>query len=143
MLSEKTCRALAEKYPEVRDHSFVEGDCYWASTTGSMSRRIAVENAGEWRETWLGEPVGKNARQLWCPRLSDLLQIADIIPVERYRPETVLACTLDENGDRRWMFNHGPSGEVIVEDGVSWRKAGLGDTPEEAVAAWLLEKADS
>lgn len=122
MLDLKTCQALAAAYPEIRDHVFVEGDRFW---------RPPDLGKPDWTPElcWDDEPASCNwaapaEGDIWNPLAGDLLPIARSRAAHRGRD-----IYLFTNWAHRWCFTDDPDLDAATA---------MGDTPEEAVAAWML-----
>lgn len=124
----ETCRALAEKYAEVREHRYVSGDAVYYSETF----------APDWHRhgrlgfvMWDQDREGIDTQHIWCPRLDDLLSVAS--------SHATTVCQLVQASygesdsptpDGNWLFS-----------ASAWPDDVCGaDTPEAAVAAWLLAR---
>lgn len=124
MLSLETCRALAERYAEVREHEWRYGDLAWyrhddlwyvINTIGSTDTEAAPDSV------------------YWCPRVGDLLNIAQIHA----------GCFhLNQHSGFGAPGQYGEWGAFDCHEGEGGSR-GLGDTPEAAVAAWLLARKEA
>lgn len=118
MLDRETCEAL-RVLPEVWEHRWREGDA------GYMPGEI---RPGRWTKE-MGTPY--DGDWLWAPTLSDLLRMAVARCHAGPQDQPVL---IGAPSGKQWSFG---DGVLRVMQG----ECGSGDTPEAAVAAWLLARA--
>ena len=129
MLSLETCKALAEKYAEVREHHFRPGDMYFLRSPdgGFYENGCAISTSDHY-----------SRGEMWCPRLGDLLEIATTL-LHREQPDELIAVM-------EWRYDGEPDfccwvfgGKDAHGDRLSWKRIfGQGITPEDAVAEALL-----
>lgn len=134
MLSRETCEALRDKHPEqfpprvLRMRSVLAWHC--------LLVRDRPEEPD--RETWVAREhqtdcaVHWGAHIVWCPALSDVLEMA------------LRAADLsDDNATFGLEFVAGPRVWLFQAGLYSKHPSTRGDTPEEAIAAWLLARKES
>lgn len=142
MLDRETCEALAAAYLEVGERRFDEGDwVYWHDQDDCDSQPYALDNGFADEETW--NDHGKKA--IWCPRLDQLLDLARTaaanLTEETKRGGFYLS--LDWHIGENNRFGGPPCLCTMRTTVPGWAwpamaTAMFGDTPEAAVAAWLL-----
>lgn len=140
-LSREVCERLAAAYPQIAGHKPQYGDWYF----GSDAR---YEPIGKWNYTPSSEASLVTASDtkdstpytywpskgdVWCPLLGDLLVVAKPFVLAGHNI-LVLRCAPSHPDE--WEF--GPSWDDEWQ-GVQ----GVGATPEEAIASWLLARAEN
>ena len=121
MLSRETCEALLV-LPEVREHRPRLYDRYYGTVSLAEHPRPYTCTKAEMKRRGRSIDYG-----IWCPTLSDLLEMAKDNGV-------ALECVYKE-GKPAWNFGWTLAWDPGVE-GIYDR-----ETPEAAVAAWLLSRA--
>lgn len=121
-LDRLTCEALARAYAEVRGHAPAVGDAYYAEYAETTDQ-VLFEGQSSFWDVW-----NAGERDVWCPRLDDLLALAE--EVDDMGPLCL------NHQSCRWECNEGFDALP-----PSTRSAAYGPTPEAAVAAWLLDRA--
>jgi len=118
VLSRELCEALAAAYPNIHGHRLTEGDWVYFNDVPLVDEEpYALNNDPD-------EIAEAQRRGLWCPRLDQLLDLAE----QR-------ACCLHLHTHccgHRWGCH-----DCADRDGRHGGH-GHGDIPEEAVARWLL-----
>lgn len=129
-LSREMCEALAEEYPRMRDRQWNDRDLVWA--------HAVYWHEGSKRDSWdllavreLREAPSSTARtpkwrlDTWCPGLEDLLSMA----------QSHAKCVHLKTNCCGEPWGLHDCADIDVED------HGHGNTPEEAIAAWLIAHA--
>lgn len=126
MLDRETCEALARAYPEIgghREENISGWDLAYHRKNAAWSLSLMAESAAPYPED-----------ALWCPRLEDLLALAHARCGPGEAPD--LWYGLRREGDRNvWRFSVSPATDDQFQNGTE------ADTPQAAVAAWLLAHA--
>lgn len=125
-LGPKLCKELARVVPEVRERdTFHEGDLFYVARPAPALRAMSLFG-------WL--PLGKaeDGLTLWHPSLSDLLSIACARGCFGWLAYGRSLCA---DRSHPWECGNGDADLCGPEDCAS------GDTPEEAVARWLIANA--
>ena len=111
-LSRDLCERLARAYPQdIGAHEYVDGDLFWRR--GQAQVWVAfIEADTYWGGAW---PI--ESTDVWCPRLEDLLELAQEVNGHLWEMRRIFggACIFSANN--------------VARDG---------DTPVESVALWLL-----
>lgn len=133
-LDRATCEAL-RALPEVRDHKCQPGDWYWYQVTDDHPWSEPVAVCDEWGtyDCIEGEPVRvmEWTRWVWRPGLTHLLSLA-----QAHRPAF-------DGALRLWCYGPTDFRFGLADEAGSVGYQGQGDTPESAVAAWLLAHAEA
>lgn len=134
MLGRELCVKLAEAYPEeIKDRYLEDDDLAYDANGGHPHLHTNFLDTSE--------------NLVWCPRLEDLLGIAQkVCPPDRWLDlcwePGEYGKTQDAYHPGKWMC-HAANDEMVtsrLEDAIG--KGFSADTPEEAVAIWLLRVAE-
>lgn len=142
-LSREMCQRLADAYPEVwACHELTESrgsrergyPGYWHTEDRTMDNDVWWSEAnGRDILGYVPDYTAPTGKPLWCPRLEDLLDVA----AKAVGTGSIDLCSHAgaATGQPWWECGH------INEDGDGVYVT-AGDTPEEAVANWLLQQAE-
>jgi hypothetical protein len=130
VLSRELCEALAEAYPEMREHRPQEGDWYILDGVGTGDCEIVDPYPYALSARRHDVLEAQDPKAVWCPRLDQLLEL--VPGVSRFADQMVLTRGYDDDRNAyRWSFT-----DDWGHDGPTLRY--FADTPEEAIARWLL-----
>jgi len=141
LLSRELCEALAEALGEVRDHKPEEGDWYYLREQAEdddpvlcigVDRGAALYRVNE----WIGcEPDTLSRDDVWCPRLDQLLELAQAMAGPHIEDNRLL---LFRPAHAEWTYATYEHYIECADPDHRGMSDPNGKTPEEAIARWLL-----